>query len=215
MGPGTRVFAIGESRGKSEKGDYYVTRGALKLSRLKRGVTFRFVTPFFVLQPIEGATVFVLETGAGAVFVEAGAAQVEEPAAKGPGQTRSLKGGTFYSRRQDQAGVLAQRPAAGFISALPRVFLDPLPSRFERFKNRETQPRRMDEVAYADVEDWLQAPRDIRRPLLKRFRPRARDAAFRADLVKNLSHHPEWDPILFPEKYRPRRPAPAAAGATR
>lgn len=212
MGPGARVLAVAVSRGSSMKGDYYVTRGAFKLSRLKKGVNFRFVTPLFVLQPAEGATVFVLDAASASIFVESGAARLEEPAVKGPGQSTTLRSGVFYSRKEGQKGAVGARPAPAFISALPRIFLDPLPSRFARFKNRNTQPRRIDDVAYADVEDWLQAPRDIRRPLMSRFRPRVRDAEFRAALVKNLSLHPEWDPVLFPEKYMPKKPAPPAAG---
>jgi hypothetical protein len=68
-------------------------------------------------------------------------------------------------------------------------------------------------VSYADVEAWLKAPPDIRRPLVARFRPRASDPAFRAGLVANLKFHPEWDPILFPEKYKPKEPANAPGAA--
>ena len=41
---------------------------------------------------------------------------------------------------------------------------------------------------------------------------RAAGAALDA-LVQNLSAHPEWDPVLFPEKYLPKR-APTVAGAS-
>ena len=53
---------------------------------------------------------------------------------------------------------------------------------------------------------------------MPRFRPRLADPAFRSELIANLKYHPEWDPILFPEKYKPKDPAqgspgsPAAAG---
>jgi hypothetical protein len=57
---------------------------------------------------------------------------------------------------------------------------------------------------------------------MQRWRRNARDPAFRAALVANLASHPEWDPILFPEKYKPKDPPPrpdpsarAASGATR
>jgi hypothetical protein len=36
--------------------------------------------------------------------------------------------------------------------------------------------------------------------------PKARDPAFRSALIANLRSHPEWDPILFPEKYKPKPP---------
>ena len=60
---------------------------------------------------------------------------------------------------------------------------------------------------------WLKAPPDIRRPMLARFRPRVSDPAFRAALVANLKFHPEWDPILFPEKYKPKEPADPTGAA--
>jgi len=52
------------------------------------------------------------------------------------------------------------------------------------------------------------------REVVARFQPRAADPAFRAALVANLRFHPEWDPVLFPEKYLPKEPeAEAARGA--
>jgi hypothetical protein len=109
---------------------------------------------------------------------------------------------------------VASRPSPAFIGALPRLFLDPLPSRMALYKERLAQPRRLDAVGYAQVETWLKAPLAIRRPLLARFQPRASDPAFRNALVANLRFHPEWDPILFPEKYQPQEPqADAARGA--
>ena len=41
---------------------------------------------------------------------------------------------------------------------------------------------------------------------MQRFIPKAHDPAFRQALVANLRSHPEWDPILFPEKYKPKPP---------
>ena len=52
-----------------------------------------------------------------------------------------------------------------------------------------------------------------RRQFIERWRVKAREGAFRSALVANLTHHPEWDPILFPEKYLPKKPASAASGA--
>jgi hypothetical protein len=89
------------------------------------------------------------------------------------------------------------------VGALPRPFLETIPSRLSRFKDRETAPKRADEISYADVETWLKASRNVRRPLVQRWRSRATDPAFRDALIANLKDHREWDPILFPEKYKP------------
>jgi hypothetical protein len=99
------------------------------------------------------------------------------------------------------------------MAAMPKAFFDPLPSRMARYKERETQPKRVDEVSYADVEAWLKAPPAIRRPLVARFEPRASDATFRAGLEANLRFHPEWDPILYPEKHQTAEDAAQATGA--
>ena len=213
LAPGTRMLAVDAPRGKSAAWDYYVTRGALKFSRVKQGESIRVLTPVFTLQPGEGAAVMVVAGAEGSVFVEGGEARITEPPAKGASPPPlTLKTGEFYTRKADQKAAVSSRPSQPFIAGLPRIFLDPLPSRLARYKDREVQPKRVEEVAYADVEDWLKAPPEIRRPLMPRFRPRLSDPAFRAALTANLKSHPEWDPILFPEKYKPQDP-PAGAPA--
>jgi protein-histidine pros-kinase len=124
-----------------------------------------------------------------------------------------LKGGEFYTRKAEQKGrvraaslpALHSRPAEGFSSI--RCLRG-----FARYKDRDVQPKRTEDVSYADVEEWLTAPSEIRRPLMPRFRSRLSDPAFRSALVANLKSHPEWDPILFPEKYKPKEPRPKGPG---
>ena len=90
-----------------------------------------------------------------------------------------------------------------------------LPERRAAFKDRDVAPRRLADVEYADVEAWLKGPPELRRPLIQRLRPRAHDPEFRKALIANMRFHPEWDRILFPEKYEPKPkppppPTPAA-----
>ena len=216
LSAGTRMLVVAGSRGKSAAGDYYLMQGALKLSGVKQGASFRFLTPVVTVQPVEGTAVLLAGGGEGSVFVESGEVRITESAVKGaaPPPVR-LMGGEFYTRKAEQKGAVAPRPSQSFIGALPKVFLDPLPSRMARYKEREVQPKRVEDVSYAEVEAWLKAPPDIRRPMVARFRPRASDAAFRSALVANLKFHPEWDPILFPEKYKPKEPAAGATGTPR
>jgi hypothetical protein len=75
-------------------------------------------------------------------------------------------------------------------------------------------PKAAPDFSYADVEPWLKAEPALRKPLVQRWRAKAREPAFRAALVSNLKAHPEWDPILFPEKYLPKH-ASAPAGSRR
>jgi hypothetical protein len=208
LGPGTRVLAVSIAQGKPAGGEFYAMRGALKLAGVKQGGNFRIVTPIFMLQPAEGAAVLVVGGGEGSVFVESGGARLTAAAAP-----LRLKGGDFFTRKAGQKGAVAPRPSAAFVAALPKIFLDPLPSRLARYKERQVQPRQLEVVSYAEVEAWLKAPPEVRRPLVRRFAPRAADPAFRSALVSNLRFHPEWEPILYPEKHPPKEAD--AASATR
>jgi hypothetical protein len=209
MGPGTRMLAISMPRGKSAAGDFHVMAGVLKVSGVSKDARLRISTPAFTLWPVEGASVMVVRGGEGSVFVEGGAARLAAPPA-----THSLKSGEFFSRKDGQKGAVSQRPSKPFMDAMPKAFFDPLPSRMARYQDREGQPRRIEEVSYADVEVWLKAPPGIRRPLVGRFESRAGDPKFRAALEANLRFHPEWDPILYPEKYLPPETAADKAEAT-
>jgi hypothetical protein len=202
LGPKTRVLALSVPHGKPAPGEFYATQGTLKLAGLKQGARFRLLTPVFVLQPVEGTVVLALGNTEGSVFVETGEARLAGRSARGAAPMR-LKSGDFYTAGENKGGV-AGRPSPAFIAALPKAFLDPLPSRLARYKDRQAQPRPLEPVKYAEVETWLKAPPEIRRPMPARFHSRAADPAFRAALVENLKFHPEWDPILFPEKYQPK-----------
>jgi hypothetical protein len=204
LGAGTRVLTVSMPRGTTSAADYYVIQGALKISGVSKSARFRVMTPALTLQPTEGVAVMIVRGDEGSVFIESGAARLTA----GP-STLNLKSGEFFDRRSGQKGTVAPRPSQPFIAAMPKAFFDPLPSRLARYKERDAQPKRMDDVSYAEVEVWLKAPPAIRRPLVARFEPRAADPRFRAGLEANLRFHPEWDPILYPEKYQSEEEAGA------
>ena len=208
LGAGTRMLAVSIPSGKSAAGDYYVMRGALKVAGVSKSARLRFLTPIFTLQPLEGVSVMIVRGEEGSVFIESGGARLTAAP-----ETLTLKSDEFYTRKAGQKGAVAPRPSPAFISVLPKIFLDSLPSRMARYKEREVQPRQLALATYAEVETWLKGPPDVRRPLVKRFEQRADDPAFRAALVANLRFHPEWDPVLYPEKYE--KPETDAAGAAR
>jgi hypothetical protein len=85
---------------------------------------------------------------------------------------------------------------------MPGYFRDDLPAYQSRVRSRTVEPRREHEASYEEVEPWLKASLAVRRGLAERFHARAKDTQFRNRLVENLAAHPEWDPILYPEKYR-------------
>ncbi len=214
VGPRTRMLAMLLPRGKPG-GDFYVVQGALKHAMRKAGAAYRYVAPLVTFAPVEGTATALFASAEAAVFVESGEARVIEPAPRGVvPPTIRLKTNDFYTRKPDQKGAVAQQPSRAFIGSLPRLFLDPLPSRMARYKEREVNPRSLGEVSYGEVEVWLKGPPDIRKSFFSRFLPRAQDPAFRAALVANVRQHMEWDRVLFPEKYKPKEPA-AGHGTSR
>jgi hypothetical protein len=211
LGPKTRLLARTLPRAKAAQGDFYVPQGVMKVARVAPAARLRYVSPLFAIQPEHGSAVLLVGGADESVFVEGGALRLAAARARGASAAPlQLSAGQFFSGASLQRGSVGSRLSPGFIAALPKLFLDPLPSRLARFKDRAPQPRALDTVSYAEVETWLKAPLEFRRPMLARFRSRIDDEQFRAALVANLRYHPEWDPVLFPEKYEPKEPdAPA------
>ncbi len=223
LGPKAR-FYVGAlvPRGAKAGGvsDFYLMQGWGKLASGKTAAPLRITTPVFGLASTDATAVVQIGDGEGALFVETGEVRLAEGFVKAaPASAVRLRGGEFFTRRFDQKGTVAARPAPGFLAAMPKAYADNLPSRIAKYKDRETTPRAIGELAYGDVELWLKAPVEIRRALMQRFVPKANDPSFRPGLVANLKFHPEWDPILFPEKYKPKPPPEAPttqeAGARR
>ncbi len=209
LGPSTRLLALAApARGKGGR-SLYLMGGWVKLASAKRdsaaGPGFELRAPSFEIPP--NAAVLVLNSTPAELmlFVESGEARLGERA-QGATAEVGLRGGSFYQRKPPARGAVASGVPASFVGAMPRAFRDSLPPRMERFRDRRVTPREATPFAYADVEVWLKAEPSVRRPLMPRWRPRLGDPAFRAALVANLSSHPEWDPILFPEKYKPKEP---------
>jgi hypothetical protein len=212
LGPSTRLLALAApARGKGGR-SLYLMGGWVKLASAKRdsaaGPGFELRAPSFEIAP--NAAVLVLQSTPAELmlFVEAGEARLGERAQGAPVEV-SLRSGSFYQRKPPARGAVNAGVPAAFVGAMPRAFRDSLPPRLERFRDRRVAPREAAPFGYADVEAWLKAEPSVRRPLMPRWRPKLRDPAFRAALVANLSSHPEWDPILFPEKYKPKDPPDA------
>ncbi len=212
VGPATRIMVTAATvRPKAERG-FYLMDGWLKLLTTQRdsaaGPGFDLRAPAFELSA--GSAVAVLHSTAAELrlFVESGEARIGERQKTGAPLLASLRRGDYYQRKPPGRGSVASGVPTAFVEAIPRAFRDTLPTRLDLFRERVVTPRDAPEFAYADVEDWLKAEPAVRRPLMQRWRVKARDPSFRAALVANLSSHPEWDPILFPEKYKPKIPVP-------
>jgi hypothetical protein len=198
-------------RGKAAPmSDFYLLQGWSKFALARPAAPLRLTTPLFGLVTPEAVAVLQVQGAQASLFVEKGELRLAEGFARAsPSSQVSVRAGQFYTLKTQQKGSVQARPASAFIAAMPRPYRDNLPE-LSKHKDREVAPRRLGDLAYADVESWLKGPPELRRPLMQRLRARARDPDFRRALITNLSFHPEWDRILFPEKYQPK-PPPAAS----
>ncbi len=200
---GTRALLLSPQNAGGEPG-VALQSGWAKFTRTKaaKGKPYRYITPLVRLGT-EGATgVLRIGEDSSEIFVESGAGRLVELSKSGsPGGGRDVKGGEFVVRAAGQPLTASPRPSAEFIKAMPGYFRDDLPVFLPRVRDRNVEPAREHEATYAEVEPWLKASPPIRKPLIERFRNRAKDPQFRGKLIENLATHPEWDRILFPEKY--------------
>src|SRR6266581_4302807 len=153
------------------------------------------------VQLIRGATLYSATQG-----VRLGDGDILSIDPKGQAQIEFQDGAILNLSQGEQPATLSSRPSAEFLKNMPRQFRDDLPVLLERFKSRRSEPKREHEVTYAEVEAWLKAGSAIRRNFVKRFEGRSKDSEFRRKLIENLREHPEWDKVLFPEKYAPKGP---------
>ncbi len=145
------------------------------------------------------------------VFAESGPVTVQERRGGRPAGSTTVKSSEFYHRAPDGKGSTSARPTGAFIQALPRPFMDSLPSRAAAFAGREVAPKPIGEIGYAEAAPWLVAD-GLRPHFVNRWRALARVPAFREPVAANMAHHPEWDRVLHPEKYLPK-PGAATASA--
>lgn len=166
---------------------------------------YRVAGPALALQWREAS--FILQVGASesAAFVETGRLRATVFDARGRAAAPTeVGGGRFIALGSDRSLASRERPGAAFVEAMPRPFRDPLPPLLARFGDRQIDGRNLGEADYAMVAPWLRGPQAWRSGLVARFTPRARDPAFRQGLIDNLKAHPEWERVLFPERFLPR-----------
>jgi hypothetical protein len=214
---GARVMltSIASERGTRRPSEIAVLSGWAKFSQKKsaKGTSYRYLTPLVEMTSADATAVLDAGNDFTDIFVESGTARFSEIGKKGTqGAARDAKGGEFIARKGEQAATLGPRPSAEFVKNMPRHFRDDLPVFLDRFKNRRVEPKSEHEVTYAEVEAWLKAGPSIKRNFVKRFEIRSKDAEFRRKLTENLREHPEWDKVLFPEKYEPKDPNSPKSG---
>jgi FecR protein len=217
LGPATRVMlGTATAKSKPERG-LFVMDGWLKVVAGKRNAEdpgFEMRSAQFEMPPPSATLVLRATAASTEIFVESGSIRLAERQERGASApATALKAGDFYQRKAPARGAVAGMAPAAFVADMPRPFRDTLPPRIDRFAERPVQARDAGAFGYADVQVWLQAEPALRRPLMQRWRAKAHEPAFRNSLIANLRVHPEWDPILFPEKYKPKPPRPPAKAA--
>jgi hypothetical protein len=223
LGPETRaMLGGGAPRAKPERW-LFVMNGWCKMSGPKEAVEgtpgLDIRTRWFDVPSNPGVVVFQATPTEVTAFAERGDVRLAERQASGAPVGVSLRAGDYYRRKWPDRGAINGGSPSAFVAAMPRSFRDSLPSRIDKYRDEDVRAKDAPDFVYADVEPWLKAETWIRRPLVQRWRGKAREPAFRSALVANLSSHPEWDPILFPEKYIKKevvvkRPAPATPSSS-
>jgi len=185
---------------------FYLLEGWIKWTTVpKAPAESDFLAPAFeVVSP--GATIVARVRAKGyELFVESGSGRlIARGAASG------LKANDFVNQAAN-----ADKPTIGalggeFLQLLPIPFRDRLPTRAALFAGRIVAPRPIAPITYADVSPWLHAEPGIRLALSKQWRSRAADRAFRAEVAANLGAHTEWERVLYPERFLPKKPVPVA-----
>jgi len=178
----------------------------------KADAAFGVLTPAFELDAKAGAAVMHVQPGAWAVFAETGEMRVLQR--DGARATLGLGRGQFAAlpAGSDKPAV-GTRIAPDFVEGLPRNFRDALPARGGLFAKHNVSLQPLGLVSYEDVSVWLHTEPGIRLALSRQWRGRATDKAFRAAAAANLSAHMEWERVLFPERFLPKKPPLPASAA--
>ncbi|MCM5682005.1 hypothetical protein M8A51_20955 [Schlegelella sp. S2-27] len=217
LGPGTAVLLAPKlASGKRERrpADLYLRQGWVKLTGAGRAKgQAGFSSPEYDVSEVEGVVVAFIDDAESFVFAETRPLKVVERRSGNAGPSLSLKGGESYWRRGADKGAVGQRPPGEMLERMPRAFRDTLPPLSDRYGAQTIQPRAQRTVDYEDLKGWLQAERAVRANFVSRWKSLANDDGFRQALIANLRAHPEWDRVLFPEKYLPKPPVAASAPA--
>jgi hypothetical protein len=215
LGPAARVLLTPKLSGDRSRmtSRLHLLQGAAKLtvpsSISPSAITFS--SPAFDVTSMARTAVFLVQADAAYAFSESGGATLLERRGGKATGTTVLENGEFFARQGEAKATVSARPTQAFIQQLPRAFLDTLPARAARFKERPVEPRALGDIGFREAEAWIDAD-GLRSQFVTRWKPLARNPAFREGLVANLRAHPEWDRVLYPEKYLPK-PASASASA--
>ena len=192
FGPASRAM-LTPDLGDDMRGGVYLLSGWAKLAA-PSGVSGAIRSPLADTDTTGGALILSVQPDAAQAFAETGPSRVQSRVPDAPPQ--ALKSGEMLALPAGGAKpVLGKGVSQAFVQAMPRVFMDSLPSRLSAFP-ADVPPHRLGDMSYADAQPWIDAEAPLRRVFAERWRRLAADPQFRAGLVAGLKSHPEWAPIL-------------------
>jgi len=202
VGAGSLYFEPRAAKGADAGGPLAITvpEGWLKLAARAPGVRVRLASA--EVTSSEGILVVHVQGPALELFVESGSARLATLLPNGNARpAQDARQGEHWSNAEAGRFVAVARAPKAFVDAIPRRFLDPLPSLAAKDKVAPTLVAD-GEVTYAEAEPWL-GGRDGA-AFEKRFAVRLRDPAFRRAVEPRIARYRSWDRMLHPEKYTPR-----------
>lgn len=218
LGPGTQVLVRADDAGPAAAAQPRVValQGWIKLSaaRPANAPAPTLGSPRLIVSDATGVTMLRLAPTGNFAFAETGTVKLAERRDARVQPPRSLKEGQAYFQRGSEPATVSERPSRELVQAMPRAFADTLPMRAARFERSAVTPKPAGDIGYDDVAAWLQADASLSIDFVARWKALARHGPFRQGLVANLALHPQWDRVLYPEKYLPK-PAPKPAMAAR
>jgi hypothetical protein len=207
---------------RAKRPGLYLMRGWLKLQgRAEPGAGQGIALPGADLTELTGVLVVHIDDQSRAVFAEKGTARWVDRMPHGPAPV-ALKDGDFLMSGADNAPKVQGRPSAQFVELLPGPYRDTLPARYSIYADLAVAPKAERSFSYAEVESWVNGEATLRRQFVTAWRRKIREPEFRESLDRQMQLHPEWDPVLHPEKYetpqeagaaRPNPPAVSSAGS--
>lgn len=218
LGPATQVMLAPKLAGgaKRRQAALYALSGWVKLSGSpgKDAAANPLIAESLDLSGLTGSAVVSVQAKASQVFAESGTVTVTERRAGQSAPAVALKSGTLFARVGNDKASVAQHPPSAFMQSVPKAFLDPIPARTELFKGKAEPPvKSLGELTYVEATPWLSAELPLRNALVALWKGQL-NPDLRAGLASHIKSHPEWDRVLFPEKYLPANPASAAASTT-
>ena len=202
-GPGALYAAAVTPRDarQAAAAELFIPRGWAKFATKANESRLRIRTPLGSVSTANAVAVAHVAPEGIEVFVENGSVKCLDPG-KAEAGASDTKAGEFCGRASGKSFAIIGRAPSPFLSALPRQFMDPLPTRAAKFKNATVEPAMDREATLPEVQAWLNSP--YRAAFLKRFEPRP-DSSWRQ----------RWKPRSSPRRASRIRSHPSAEGSFR